>query len=135
MIFSQSGVDSFKTDARFFRTEGHPGPAHCVFELIYFARPDSYQFNEKVYEVRRRMGRILAGYDDFMPDCVVPVPDSSNFIAQGYAEASGAPLEFGLIRNHYVGRTFLKPQQMFRDESVKQKFNPLSGFFKGKRIG
>jgi len=134
MIFSQSGFDSFKTDARFFRTEGHPGPAHCVFELIYFARPDSYQFNEKVYEVRRRMGRILAGYDDFMPDCVVPVPDSSNFIAQGYAEASGAPLEFGLIRNHYVGRTFLKPQQMFRDESVKQKFNPLSGFFKGKRI-
>jgi len=64
----------------------------------------------------------------------VPVPDSSNFIAQGYSEASGAPYSMGLIRNHYVGRTFIKPVQQFRDESVKQKFNPLAGFFTGKRV-
>ena len=62
------------------------------------------------------------------------MPDSANFIAQGYAQASGAPFELGLIRNHYVGRTFIKPVQSFRDESVKQKFNPLAGFFPGKRV-
>jgi amidophosphoribosyltransferase len=134
MIFSASGVKNFKTDARFFRAEQHPNTAHCVFELIYFARPDSYQFGKYVYEVRQQLGGTLAGYDDFVPDCVVPVPDSANFIAQGYAKASGAPFEMGLIRNHYVGRTFIKPQQTFRDESVKQKFNPLTGFFRDKRV-
>ncbi|MBN2432660.1 MAG: amidophosphoribosyltransferase [Acidobacteria bacterium] len=134
LIFSPSGMKSFRTDARFFRSEHHPGTAHCVFELIYFARPDSFQFGQYVYEIRQQLGAALAGYDDFVPDCVVPVPDSANFIAQGYAKASGAPFELGLIRNHYVGRTFIKPEQTFRDESVKQKFNPLTGFFRDKRI-
>ena len=134
VIFRPRGPESIRTDARFFRQEQREGTAHCVFELIYFARPDSLQFGKRVHEVRRLIGRTLASYDDFVPDCVVPVPDSANFIAQGYAEASGAPFELGLIRNHYVGRTFIKPVQSFRDESVKQKFNPLAGFFPGKRV-
>jgi len=134
LIIRPTGVTSIRTDVRFFRTEAHPGTAHCVFELIYFARPDSFQFGKRVYEIRWKFGERLAGYDDFIPDCVVPVPDSSNFIAQGYAAKSGAPFQLGLIRNHYVGRTFIKPLQVVRDESVRQKFNPLAGFFDGKRV-
>ncbi len=134
LIFRPTGMTSIRTDARFFRGDHRPGTAHCVFELIYFARPDSFQYGKQVYRIRQRIGQTLAGYDDFIPDCVVPVPDSSNFIAQGYSEASGAPYSMGLIRNHYVGRTFIKPVQQFRDESVKQKFNPLAGFFTGKRV-
>lgn len=107
---------------------------HCVFELIYFARPDSFQFNEHVYNVRQKIGAKLASYDDFPADVVVPVPDSANFIAMGYAQARGIPFQLGLIRNHYVGRTFIKPDQYTRDESVRQKFNPLKGFFEGKRV-
>jgi len=108
---------------------------HCVFELVYFARPDSAQFNEYVYDVRNKIGAKLASYDDDIPvDVVIPVPDSANFIAQGYARERGIPYEMGLIRNHYVGRTFIKPNQSARDESVRQKFNPLKDFFKGKRI-
>jgi len=134
LVFRPTGMTSIRTDARFFRGDRRPGTAHCVFELIYFARPDSFQYGKQVYRIRQRIGQTLAGYDDFTPDCVVPVPDSSNFIAQGYSEASGAPYSMGLIRNHYVGRTFIKPVQQFRDESVKQKFNPLAGFFTGKRV-
>ena len=107
---------------------------HCVFELIYFARPDSSQFNEYVYNVRNRIGEKLASYDDFNADAVVPVPDSANFIAMGYASAKKIPFNFGLIRNHYVGRTFIRPDQYLRDESVRQKFNPLKDFFTDKKI-
>ncbi len=128
------GCRSHRSNAAGYRQPGHTGAAHCIFEHIYFARPDSYQYGRRVYDVRRQIGRLLASRDNFVPDCVVPVPDSANFIAQGYAEQSGAPFSFGLIRNHYVGRTFIKPQQTFRDESVKQKFNPLAGFFEGKRV-
>jgi amidophosphoribosyltransferase len=107
---------------------------HCVFELIYFARPDSSQFNEYVYTVRNRIGEKLASYDDFNAEVVMPVPDSANFIAMGYANAKKVPLNFGLIRNHYVGRTFIRPDQYLRDESVRQKFNPLKDFFTDKRV-
>lgn len=134
LVFDREGVQSFQSDVTSLREPVHTGEAHCVFELIYFARPDSFQYGKRVYETRREIGKVLATYDDFVPDVVVPVPDSSNFIAQGYAQQSGAPFEFGLIRNHYVGRTFIKPLQTFRDESVKQKFNPLSGFFDGKSV-
>ncbi len=106
----------------------------CVFELIYFARPDSSQFNEYVYDVRQKIGAKLASYDDFTADVVIPVPDSANFIALGYANAKGIPLNFGLIRNHYVGRTFIRPDQFLRDESVRQKFNPLRDFFNDKSV-
>lgn len=107
---------------------------HCIFELIYFARPDSSQFDEYVYDVRQKIGAKLASYDSFEADVVVPVPDSANFIAMGYATAKKIQFNFGLIRNHYVGRTFIKPNQYLRDESVRQKFNPLKDFFNGKSV-
>ncbi|NOX37407.1 MAG: amidophosphoribosyltransferase [Calditrichaeota bacterium] len=106
----------------------------CIFELIYFSRPDSYEFGEYVYEVRHKIGAKLASYDEFDADVVIPVPDSANFIALGYADAKKIPFHMGLIRNHYVGRTFIRPDQYLRDESVRQKFNPLKDFFQDKRI-
>lgn len=107
---------------------------HCIFEHIYFSRPDSFIFNENVYNVRLNIGRKLYQDDKIQADIVMPVPDSSNFIAQGYSRASGIPYEMGLIRNHYVGRTFIKPEQTVRDESVRQKFNPLPNFFNNKKV-
>jgi amidophosphoribosyltransferase len=112
---------------------GEESKKHCIFEHIYFSRPDSFLFAENVYEVRQRIGALLAE-DDTDVDIVVPVPDSSNFIALGYAKAKNRPYEMGLIRNHYVGRTFIKPEQTIRDESVQQKFNVLPNFFTGKRV-
>lgn len=113
-------------------------PKHCVFELIYFSRPDSREFGETVYQTRERIGACLAAKDDHLPNgddlVVMPVPDSSNFIALGYAKAKKAEFGMGLLRNHYVGRTFIKPTQASRDEGVKQKFNPLPDFFPGKRV-
>jgi amidophosphoribosyltransferase len=108
---------------------------HCIFEQIYFSRPDSHHFYENVFEVRERIGAALAELDDDLDvDYVVPVPDSSNFIGMGYAKRKNVPLSLGLIRNHYVGRTFIKPEQTIRDESVRQKFNVLPNFFQGKKI-
>lgn len=111
---------------------------HCVFELIYFSRPDAITFGEKVYDVRKKIGARLAEYDKemkFGSDTVVmAVPDSSNFVALGYAAKSGVPFDMGLLRNHYVGRTFTKPDQKQRDEGVRHKFNPLPEFFKGKKV-
>jgi len=108
---------------------------HCIFEHIYFSRPDSYHFGEDVYRVRENIGAAMAANDAGLnPDIIVPVPDSSNFIGIGYANASKVPISLGLIRNHYVGRTFIKPEQTIRDESVRQKFNVLPNFFKGKKI-
>lgn len=111
---------------------------HCVFELIYFSRPDSYTFGEYVYDIREKIGAVLAADDEDIPNgddlAVIPVPDSSNFVAHGYARAKGAQYEMGLLRNHYVGRTFIQPNQQMRDEGVKQKFNPLPGYFPGKRV-
>ncbi len=107
---------------------------HCIFELIYFSRPDSFHFNENVYEVRKKIGAELAKGDDFTPDVVVPVPDSSNFMAVGYANEKNCYFSMGLLRNHYVGRTFIKPEQTIRDESVSQKFSTLPNFFTGKKV-
>lgn len=117
-----------------FLPNGRKRTFHCVFELIYFARPDSRQFDECVYDVRHKIGAKLASYDDFEGDVVVPVPDSANFIAMGYASAKNIPFNMGLIRNHYVGRTFIRPDQYTRDESVRQKFNPLKDFFTDKKV-
>jgi amidophosphoribosyltransferase len=111
---------------------------HCVFELIYFSRPDTIVYEEKVYAVRKKIGARLAEYDKelgFGEDTVVmAVPDSSNFVALGYAHGSGLQFDMGLLRNHYVGRTFTKPDQKQRDEGVRHKFNPLPEFFKGKKV-
>jgi len=113
-------------------------PRHCAFELIYFSRPDSVVFGEPVWRARQSIGAIIAAKDAALPggpDLVtMPVPDSSNFIAMGYAKARGAEFGMGLLRNHYVGRTFIKPTQASRDEGVKQKFNPLPEYFPGKRV-
>jgi amidophosphoribosyltransferase len=108
--------------------------AHCIFEFVYFARPDSMIFAENVDKVRRRLGSQLAIEQPADADIVISVPDSSNTAALGYAEQSGIKLEVGLIRNHYVGRTFILPDQKLRDLDVKIKFNPVKGVLKGKRV-
>ena len=107
---------------------------HCIFEHIYFARPDSSVFDEKVFEVRRRIGESLAEGDTVEADAVVPIPDSANYIGLAYANARNLPLVFGLVRNHYIGRSFIAPDQIMRDDAVRLKFNPLPGFLEGKRV-
>ncbi|MFN2432295.1 MAG: amidophosphoribosyltransferase [Gemmatimonadota bacterium] len=106
----------------------------CVFELIYFSRPDSQVFGTSTDEARRSFGRELAREHPVEADCVFSVPDSSNSAALGYAEASGIPLELGLIRNHYVGRTFIQPTQSIRDFGVKVKYNPVASVIRGRRV-
>lgn len=132
VIVNDNGITSIKNDPNQFRTT--KTCKHCIFEHIYFSRPDSFIFNENVYKVRQKIGMFLAKDDDIKADIVVPVPDSSNFIALGYSKERNIPYEMGLIRNHYVGRTFIKPEQTIRDESVNQKFNPLPNFFENKKI-
>lgn len=130
---NSSGIQIIENDPKNYRTCNHN--SYCVFEHIYFSRPDSYHFGEDVFMVREQIGAMLAEDDKGLDaDCVVPVPDSANFMAVGYSKASGIPLSLGLIRNHYVGRTFIKPEQTVRDEGVLQKFNPLPNFFAGKKV-
>jgi amidophosphoribosyltransferase len=106
----------------------------CIFEHIYFSRPDSRVFGEGVDRVRRRIGHRLADEHPADGDLVIAVPDSSNSIALGYSERSGLRFELGLIRNHYVGRTFIQPQQAGRDSSVRVKFNPVREVLEGRRV-
>jgi amidophosphoribosyltransferase len=108
--------------------------AHCVFEHVYFARPDSYVFGKSVNEVRTEMGRILARESPVDADVVCPIPDSGVCGATGFSDASGVPMQMGLIRNHYVGRTFIQPQQAIRHFSVKIKLNPVRSVLEGKRV-
>lgn len=108
--------------------------AQCIFELIYFARPDSNVFGDNVYEFRKNQGRLMAEEFPLDVDFVMPFPDSGNYAAIGYAQASGIPLEMGMIRNHYVGRTFIQPSQRMRDFGVKVKLNPVRPLLKGKRV-
>jgi amidophosphoribosyltransferase len=108
--------------------------AKCIFEFIYFARPDSNLFGHSVYQVRKALGRQLARENGVNADLVTPVPDSGVPAAIGYAEESGIPLEFGLIRNHYVGRTFIEPQQSIRHFGVKIKLNAQKAVLDGKRV-
>ena len=107
---------------------------HCVFEHIYFARPDSYMFGEHVYRVRKGMGRAMAQESPADVDLIVPVPDSGVVSAMGFSEESGIPFEMGLIRNHYVGRTFIEPQSQIRHFGVKLKLNAVKTMIDGKRI-
>ena len=107
---------------------------HCIFEHIYFSRPDSFVFGEEVHTVRKRIGANLAAEDNVEADIVVPVPDSSICAGLGYAQASGLPYEIGMIRNHYVGRTFIEPNQHIRDFGAKIKYNPVRGAIAGKRL-
>ncbi len=112
-----------------------PAPKRpCVFELVYFARPDSRAFGSNVYASRREMGAALARRHPAEADVVVPVPDSGVPAAIGYSRAAGIPFELGLIRNHYVGRTFIEPQQSIRNFGVKVKLNPVGPILDGKRV-
>ena len=106
----------------------------CIFEHVYFARPDSRVFGRSVQESREELGRQLARESPADADLIVPVPDSGVTAAIGYSAESGIPLRFGLIRNHYVGRTFIEPQQSVRDFGVKLKLNPVRSLLEGKRI-
>src|SRR5213596_1039540 len=108
--------------------------AFCVFEHVYFSRPDSLVFGRTVNTSRRLLGKFLAREQSVDADVIVPVPDSGVSAAIGYAEESGIPLEFGLVRNHYVGRTFIEPKQSIRNFGVKIKLNPVRELIEGKRI-
>ncbi|PLX84767.1 MAG: amidophosphoribosyltransferase [Desulfuromonas sp.] len=109
-------------------------PTPCIFEHIYFARPDSIIFGKQVYGVRKDFGRMLAREHPVDADVVIPIPDSGVPAAIGYAEESGIPFQLGLIRNHYVGRTFIEPQQSIRHFGVKIKLNPVREVIQGKRV-
>jgi amidophosphoribosyltransferase len=117
-----------------FYAPAHEQQARCIFEHVYFSRPDSLVFGKSVQESREAMGRQLAREAPVDADIVVPVPDSGMTAALGYALESGIPLQFGLIRNHYVGRTFIEPEQRVRDFGVKLKLNPVRHLLKGKRV-
>lgn len=128
LIINDSGLHSRRFAASKKR-------AHCIFEFVYFSRPDSKIFGDNVDKTRRRLGHVLAkNHPAPSADIVISVPDSSNTAALGYAHQAGIPFELGLIRNHYVGRTFIEPQQGMRDFGVKVKFNVVAGVVKDKSI-
>jgi amidophosphoribosyltransferase len=127
LIISDGGLRSVKPFPR--------APlSQCVFEHVYFARPDSYVFGRSVNDVRTELGRVLAREAPVAADVVVPIPDSGVCAATGYAEEARLPLRMGLIRNHYVGRTFIQPQQSIRHFGVKVKLNPVRSILEGKRV-
>lgn len=127
VIIERKGVKSFKLPVA-------KRKALCVFEYIYFSRPDSIIFHERVDKARRKLGKALAEESPCEADIVIAIPDSANTAALGYAQASGMRFEIGLIRNHYVGRSFIAPHQKKRDRDVKVKFNPVTGVLKDKRV-
>jgi amidophosphoribosyltransferase len=127
VILDSRGVTSLK-----FAPPAHP--AQCVFEHVYFSRPDSIVFGRSVQQSREMLGRYLAREHPVEADVVVPVPDSGVPAATGFSEESGIPFKIGLIRNHYVGRTFIEPTQAIRDFGVKLKLNPVRSLLEGKRV-
>lgn len=129
-IVEISAKNSVKSYFPFERVKATP----CIFEFIYFARPDSSVFGQNVYKVRKRLGEILAREHPVQADLVVPVPDSGLTAALGYAQAAQIPIELGLIRNHYVGRTFIEPKQVIRSFGVKVKLNANSEALRDKSI-
>ena len=109
-------------------------PQHCIFELIYFARPDSMVFGQNVHEVRKKLGAQLAREHPVEADVVVPIPDGGNSAAIGYSRESGIPLDYGFIRNHYIGRTFIQASQAQRSIGVAIKLSPVEEVVRGKRV-
>jgi amidophosphoribosyltransferase len=127
VVVSEQGLKSIRPFS--------PAPkAQCIFEHVYFSRPDSYVFGESVNETRTEFGRRLARESGVPADVVVPIPDSGVCGAIGYSEASSIPMRMGLIRNHYVGRTFIEPQQSIRHFGVRVKLNPVRSILDGKRV-
>nr|WP_250152474.1 amidophosphoribosyltransferase [Ancylobacter radicis] len=127
IVFSSDKVETL-------RPFGAVKPRPCIFEYIYFARPDSIVGGQSVYQVRKNMGMHLAAEAPANADLVVPVPDSGVPAAIGYSQASGLPYELGIIRNHYVGRTFIQPTQSVRDQGVRMKHSANRAVVEGKRI-
>lgn len=128
LVIDKNGLKSIKP----FKEKKH---SYCIFEFIYFARPDSRIFGKNVYAARKRMGEELAKESPARPvDMVVPIPDSGNCAGLGFSQKSKLPLEMAIIRNHYVGRTFIQPSQYVRDLGVKVKLNPVREILKNKRI-
>ena len=127
VIIGKDGIKSIQTPAA-------PHRAFCIFELIYFARPDSTIYGQNVYQTRKAHGRRLAREAPVDADMVMPFPDSGTYAALGYHEESGIPFEMGMIRNHYVGRTFIQPTQSMRDFGVRIKLNPVKELLKGKDL-
>ncbi|MHB8380872.1 MAG: amidophosphoribosyltransferase [Candidatus Binataceae bacterium] len=127
VIVDESGLRSYRPFAP-------AAPKRCIFEYVYFARPDSLLYGRNVYSVRKQQGRALARECPAEADLVVPVPDSGNAAALGYAEESKIPFEMALVRSHYVGRTFIEPRQSIRHFGVKVKFNPVAELLRGRRI-
>ena len=109
-------------------------PKHCIFEYVYFARPDSQVYGQNVYQKRKNMGVELAKEQPVEADMVIPVPDGGVPSAIGYSQESGIPFEMGIMRNHYIGRTFIEPTQEMRDLKVKMKLSPITNLIKGKRL-
>jgi amidophosphoribosyltransferase len=127
LIISEKGLKSIKPFPKIKRT-------FCIFELIYFARPDSNIFGQNVYSVRKKLGEMLAKEYPLEADFAMPFPDSGNYAAIGFCHASGIPMEMGVIRNHYVGRTFIEPAQSMRDFGVRVKLNPVRNILNQKRV-
>jgi amidophosphoribosyltransferase len=127
LIINRNGLRSITADMKARRSQ-------CIFELIYFARPDSNVFGQNVYLFRKKQGELLDKEFPRQVDLVMPFPDSGNYAALGYARSSGNPLEMGVIRNHYVGRTFIQPSQSMRDFGVKVKLNPVKDLFKNRSV-
>jgi amidophosphoribosyltransferase len=127
VIIGPDGIKSIQTSPASRR-------AFCIFEFIYFARPDSTFYGQNVYLIRKAHGRRLAQEAPVEADLVMPFPDSGTYAALGYSEASGIPFEMAMIRNHYVGRTFIQPTQSMRDFGVRIKLNPVKKLLKGKDI-
>jgi amidophosphoribosyltransferase len=127
LLINEGGIKSFNPFP-------HKPHHQCIFEFIYFARPDSFLFNRNVYAVRKSFGVQLAKESPAEVDMVVPIPDSGFPATLGYAAESKRPLELGMIRNHYIGRTFIEPERRIRHFGVKIKLNPVKALLKGKRI-
>ncbi len=127
VVIDKNGLSSYPLDQPQKRSM-------CIFELIYLSRPDSIVFGKSVYLTRKEFGRILAKEHSVEADLVIPIPDSGIPAAIGYSEASKIPYDMGLLRNHYVGRTFIQPDSFFRSSKVRIKLSPVSEMIKGKRV-
>ncbi len=127
-------LDKNGVSSRFFVKPGTIKPAHCLFEHIYFSKQNSYLFGENVHEFRKKVGRQLAKEHPADADVVIPVPDSGTAAAIGYCEQSGIPFDMGLVRSHYIGRTFIAPDQKSRETAVKLKLAVVKEVIEGKRV-
>jgi amidophosphoribosyltransferase len=127
-------LDKNGISSRFFVKPGTVTPAHCIFEHVYFSKQNSRIFGENVHELRKKFGRQLAKEHPVEADTVIPVPDSGTSAAVGYSEASGIPFDMGLVRSHYVGRSFMAPSQELREMAVNLKLAVIGDTMKGKRV-